>query len=110
MIFVSLAYKPGEEINDTISIREKLISFTTFILIFVSIFALEYITWTSVGNSIIGGVQGRCFIPIAPLFFLLFYNGRININKKGINWLVIIFTLITLSISLYVIIKRFYIL
>jgi len=42
------------------------------------IFAVEYIAWTSVGQNTIEGVQGRYFIPVASLFFLLFYNKKID--------------------------------
>jgi len=108
MFLVSVFYKP-EIIKPTITVKQRLISLITFLMISISTFILMYISWTPVGKDLIEGVQGRYFIPIAPLFFLLFYNTRIKINKKGINWGIILFTIISLSISLYVIIKRFYI-
>jgi uncharacterized membrane protein len=52
-------------------------------IFFISILAIEiaiYLTWSPPGNPFVMGVQGRYFIPIAPLFFLVFYNTYIS-NK-----------------------------
>ncbi|MCE7699828.1 MAG: hypothetical protein K8E24_013765, partial [Methanobacterium paludis] len=69
------------------------------------------IAWTPIGQSMVGGVQGRYFVPIAPLIFLLFYNKKIDYNvKKGLNVFIIIFILIILSFTLFKIITKFYIL
>ena len=37
-----------------------------------------YLTWNPVGQRYIMDVQGRYFIPLAPLFFLLLYNSSIG--------------------------------
>ena len=39
---------------------------------------LLYMTWSPIRGNNIEGVQGRYFIPIAPLFFLLFYNKKVK--------------------------------
>ncbi len=94
-----------------ISLKQKLISAMTLFTIFFMIFAVEYIAWTSVGQNNIEGVQGRYFIPIAPLFFLLFYNNKIGYDtKKGLKVFVVFFIVISLSIALFEIIKKFYLL
>jgi uncharacterized membrane protein len=108
IIFLLLTSLIDESIV-TITIKQKFISLATLIISLTSIFVLEYITWTQVGNGIIEGVQGRYFIPIAPLLFLLFYNDKIKINKKEFYWVIIMFLIITLLISLKIIIERFYI-
>jgi uncharacterized membrane protein len=95
-----------------VTIKQKIIALGIFLLISIIMFTLEYITWTKVGNDIIGGIQGRYFIPIAPLLFLLFYNDKIQISENKypiIKGIIIILTIITLLISLYTIINRFYI-
>ena len=55
------------------------------------IFLAMYIYWTSImsgygpGAEEIVGVQGRYFIPLFPMFFLVFANQRIVKYKKGRN-------------------------
>jgi len=107
IVLILVAVFDKKEIK--IDLKQKIVYLTTFFVMFVSIFAAEYITWNSVGSTSIKGIQGRYFIPIAPLFFFLFYNRKIKVNQKGLNWTIPLFILIVLSISLYVIIKRFYI-
>jgi uncharacterized membrane protein len=94
--------------NFNVNLKQKLVSFTTFALSFISIFVLEYIAWNAVGNYIIEGIYGRYFTPIMPLFFLLFYNKKFKFHSNKLNILIIIFIMIILSISLFMIIKRFH--
>lgn len=49
------------------------------------IFTSLYIQWTSVGNDIIEGVQGRYFLPILPLLILPFAYLKIESKYKDIN-------------------------
>lgn len=92
-----------------VNLKQKLVSLTTFMLLFAAIFVAEYVAWTAVGGSIIDGIYGRYFIPIAPLFFLLFYNIRFKFDQSRLNIPLICFSVFILSISLFMIIKRFYI-
>lgn len=105
LILVSLLDKDDLNIN----LNQKFISLITLLITFVSIFTSEYLLWTVVGHSTIDGIYGRYFIPIAPLFFLLLYNKKIEYDLKAKNWAIIIFISIVLSISLFMILKRFYI-
>lgn len=91
-----------------VNLNQKLISFFTFLFIFTSIFTLEYVMWTVVGNDKINGVFGRYFIPIAPLFFLVFYNNKFKQNIKGKNFAITIFIIVILLISTFMVFKRFY--
>lgn len=98
LFLVALTDKSEVKIN----LNQKLLSIIIFLLSFVSIFVLEYLTWNDVGNTFIGGVYGRYFIPIAPLLFLVVYNNRIR-NFKGKNILVPIFIIILLFSSVFMI-------
>ncbi len=62
--------------NKKIEIRltDKLIILAMFITGVILIETGLYLTWTPVGQNYIEGVQGRYFIPYAPLFFLFLYN------------------------------------
>jgi hypothetical protein len=53
------------------------LGFGIFILVVVLLETAIYILWTPVGFPNVEGVQGRYFIPLAPLFFLVFVNNRL---------------------------------
>ncbi|AEG17344.1 DUF2142 domain-containing protein [Methanobacterium paludis] len=107
LIFTALLDKNEIKIN----LNQKIIFFMVLFTISLSIFVIEYLTWTPVGKLSIDGVLGRYFIPIAPLFFLLFYNKKIGYDtKKGLNVFVVFFIVVSLSIALFEIIKKFYLL
>ncbi len=115
LILVSMVDKSQLKINP----KQKLVAFITFFAMFSLVILYEYVTFTPVGYDIIYGVQGRYFIPVAPLLFLLFYLNRDNINLLGrkinlnmpkhSNLMIIIFTIFILGISLFLILKRYYV-
>jgi uncharacterized membrane protein len=59
-------------------LKNKIILFILFIAGILLIETALYIYSSNVGDKFIQGVQGRYFIPFAPLFFLLFYNNYIS--------------------------------
>lgn len=116
MIFLtSLLDKKEIKIN----LKTKLNFFIVILLITSLMFIIEYVAWTTVGSNVIEGVQGRYFIPIAPLFFLLFYNTKktLKLGKTELNlcigenmvFMIMIFILMSLSISLVTIYQAIYV-
>jgi len=70
----------NKPIDLNLSIKDRAVILMIFLF---SIFAIEmaiYLTWTPPGSSFVQGVQGRYFIPLAPLFFMMFFNTIIS-NK-----------------------------
>lgn len=57
--------------------RRKLLFFALFLICLVAIETAMYVYSSYVGQARLFGVQGRYFIPIAPLFLLIFYNNLI---------------------------------
>lgn len=101
-----------------ISDRQKLISLAIFIIIFLLICAFVYVSWTVVGQNIIDGIQGRYFIPILPLLFLLLfkirnfgvYKNKVFLRlKDNLNSIIMVYTLIYLSISVLIFVTSYYI-
>jgi uncharacterized membrane protein len=85
----------------------------TAIIVFTGIViaTLLYLTWSPIGGERVSGIQGRYFIPIAPLFFLLFYNQRLRLKSferfaAPIVYLTVTFSLV---ITLWSIIMRYYV-
>jgi uncharacterized membrane protein len=72
---------------------------------------LLYLTWSPVGGDRIAGIQGRYFIPVAPLFFLLFHNRKLYWASfdRWVPLAVTSITTVSLLITLVAIIERYYI-
>jgi uncharacterized membrane protein len=72
--------------------------------------ALLYMTWSPVGGDLIEGIQGRYFIPVAPLFFLLFYENKITWKRFAEFAPLIVFAAVVFSmiITLLTVINRYY--
>ena len=96
--------------NISVNITKKCIFAFVFSLIFLLIAKIMFLIYTQPGSSTIEGIQGRYFIPICLLPFLLFYNqkcGRIGfINHNMLSVLVII---VSLFITIITLLKRYYI-
>jgi uncharacterized membrane protein len=78
----------------------------TVFLVYLS----QYMIWMPVGATIVDAVQGRYLIPIAPLFFFLFYNQRwsFRISASSTRSLLVGYSLFALTASLIAVIDRFY--
>ena len=61
-----------------INLRHKLFIFIGLIIIISLILLSQHLTWDCVGGEIIATIQGRYFIPVFPLLFMLFYTRRFN--------------------------------
>lgn len=71
-----------------------------------------FLTWTSPGAPFIVGLQGRYFIPLSPIFFLLFSglgSGRIKSGGKWRHFGAVGFVLCSLSYTAVVIVRRYYV-
>jgi len=86
-----------------------------FTLIFIGtafiVATLLYMTWSPIRGSGIEGVQGRYFIPIAPLFFLLFYNKKVEwiLFDSYAHKLVYLTVIVSLLITANSVIWRYYV-
>ena len=46
------------------------------------VFASMFMSWTPKGSITIAGIQGRYFLPLLPIFLLLFYSKNISLKKE----------------------------
>lgn len=79
-IFMSIIGYDKEIVN--INIKEKFWLIIVMCMVIGLIFTSLYLQWTSVGNDLISGIQGRYFIPILMLFGILLINK--NIRTKNL--------------------------
>jgi|GEM_PF-686908 len=75
ILFSALALSGG---NVTLGISKKTLLVFLLVITFVVVETAMYLYATKPGRDRVFGVQGRYFIPMAPLFFMLFYNRYIN--------------------------------
>lgn len=84
-----------------------------FLLVFAAVcglvITLMYIYWNPVGAEEMLPLQGRYFIPIAPLFLLCFYNRRLAWHPRSKPILFALLTTLSLANTLWVLYYRFYI-
>lgn len=73
--------------------------------------ALLYISWSPIAADRVAGIQGRYFIPVAPLFFLWFYNRKFSWKgfDKYVHLIVFLTVIFSLATTLKSIIMRYYI-
>ena len=81
--------------------------FTGFIAMVFLLILSQYLAACMVGDKYVTLMQGRYFIPIYPLLFMLFYNRRYNAQKIVVPT-VIFFSIFILSITVLTIYSRYY--
>jgi uncharacterized membrane protein len=96
--------------NVIILLKDKLKVFAVLSSSIFLLYLLIYLSWNPVGQEVVEGVQGRYFIPLAPLLLLLFYNRKISLNIRSSNLglVIVTYSLFALTISLAVLLNRYY--
>ncbi|WP_414470340.1 DUF2142 domain-containing protein [Methanobacterium sp. ACI-7] len=83
-----------------INIKQKSIILAVFLFISGLLFFIEYLTWTDVGKAVVHGMQGRYFIPMIPLAFLLFYN-VLDFKLRKLRIMIVIYAIISLTAVIF---------
>ncbi|MBN1384125.1 MAG: DUF2142 domain-containing protein [Elusimicrobia bacterium] len=94
-----------------ITLKQRIILFITLSINLVLICLSQYLTWTPVGKTRVYGLQGRYFIPVALLLFLLFYPNKkipFNMDKNRTKIFIICYSLICSIYTILVLIRRYY--
>lgn len=80
LLLISVVRKRGEK--EMIQIGSKVWMGTLAFLCCIFTGFVLLISWTEVGQQVIAGVQGRYFLPIAPMVLLLFRTKYITVEEK----------------------------
>lgn len=91
-----------------ISLRYKSILFISTILSVALILLSLHLTWDCIGGDVIATIQGRYFIPVFPMLFIVLYNTSIN-YVRVVAPLVMTFTFFSLLFSTYILYLRYYV-
>jgi uncharacterized membrane protein len=105
LFFVAIA-NGNKEI--TINLRGKIILAGIVITIICLILLSQHLTWDEVGGDTIATIQGRYFIPVFPLLFMLFYNAKWS-KPTIVVPVVVFFSLFSLSLTAKTIYTRYYV-
>jgi len=105
LLFIFL-YDHAKDIVFTL--RHRFIIPAVFLISFLAISTSIYLSATPLRDPILVGLQGRYLIPLAPIFFLLFYNRTLKIKVKYLKWTIIAYTLCSLLVAFFVVLKRYY--
>jgi uncharacterized membrane protein len=91
--------------NTKLKNGDKSLSFIVIFIVVLLVFTSEYLSWTSVGDFLISGIQGRYFIPLIIPILLLLNVGDLRVDAKNIfsyMFLVMIFVNISVLTTLFV--------
>lgn len=91
-----------------IRLFDKAVFLTVFLTIIVAFSFTMYCSWTEPGSKIITNLQGRYFIPVAPLGLLVFANNRFISPGKIQATVVLAFILVSIIVSTGTMLNRFY--
>ncbi len=105
LLFLPLFDKNEIKIN----FKKKSIIIGNFLLIAGLIYLFEYLTWTHVGVNKIFGVQGRYFIPILPLLFLLFHSNKFKFKENILKRVAVVSIIFILSATMLFFIGAYYV-
>lgn len=99
--------KDEDEPEVNIPYRDKLIFFAVFYLSFIIMTICSYLV-LRLAEPYILGVQGRYFIPIAPVIFMMPASSKFKTEHGKLLKIVLSFSLTGLFISVYFLILRYY--
>lgn len=93
-----------------IGARGKMVILLSLVVSILWLFSSQYLSWTPVGARMIDGVQGRYFIPLAPMIFLLLGNCRRQTGTFTNKFDVAVpaYSSVILTVSCYVIYSGYY--
>jgi|GEM_PF-5022061 membrane protein, related to actinobacillus protein (1944168) len=98
--------------NNIISRNDLKAKFTIsiyLILSYIGILTALYIGWSEVGLEYVDGVQGRYFVPVIPLLYILLSKRRIFVKKDILDFNTEIFMSFGLAMMMFVFLSRYYI-
>ncbi|MDQ3109217.1 MAG: DUF2142 domain-containing protein [Bacteroidota bacterium] len=104
IVFVSIT---GDNEQLKFRKRDRFLLAGTLLLLLVLIIFSQHLTWDPVGGDRVMLMQGRYFIPVFPLAFLLIAS-FISRRIKMAGLVVLSFTLLSSCVSFHTIYRRFY--
>ena len=107
LVFVAL-FDSGREF--ALGVKAKVVICGAFVLTLVLVTTLNYLAWSPVAAGSISGIQGRYYIPITPLPFLLLSNRRLGAAgpERRVVWLAAGFAAFVAFVTVRFLVLRWY--
>lgn len=106
VLILSAMYSPDTEKTCYLTVKNKFITTSCIILIYLSVVTSVYLLFQY--TPLIKGIQGRYLLPAVFLFLMLFINQKIVLKNKILTVLFFIISQIVLYLSLITLIITFY--
>jgi uncharacterized membrane protein len=106
MLFFFAFFDSNNQVN--LRISQRLVLLVCVIGTLFIIATMMYMSWTPVGQEVIEGIQGRYFIPISPLIFLVFYNRKFHFKEGYLNIIGSFWVVFSLVLASFILINRYY--
>ncbi|HKY63448.1 MAG TPA: DUF2142 domain-containing protein [bacterium] len=106
---IAIALGDGDEVE--IGAGPKIVAALITAGLFLVLCLSQFLTWTPVGIPIIQGLQGRYFLALAPLGFLVFHNRRwawSESAERRMPWAMLVFSGVPLALSIFRTVTRYY--
>ncbi len=87
---------------------QRFVLIFVFGAVFVLIMLSQYLTWDAVGADLVEPFQGRYFIPIFPLIFMLLYNVKFAVKDDFLMKIVVIFAVFIGFWTVFQLVDRFF--
>lgn len=110
-IFFIIAVAALDKDDIEVRPRQKVMASGTLLVVFLAILAIFSFNPTLFprGATTISGISSRYFIPIAPLFFLLFYNAKIRYDKDRWFYITVLgFSVFSMALTIVKLVSRYY--
>ncbi|GAC1346226.1 MAG: DUF2142 domain-containing protein [Acetobacteraceae bacterium] len=72
------------------------------------VFLVQYLTWTAVGKTVVDGVQGRYFLPLAMVLSGIAGGWPRHRLGRGLSALVVVFPVVAIGVTIRALIVRYY--
>jgi uncharacterized membrane protein len=87
---------------------ERAVALIAFAACLVAMLVLAYVGWNQVGGPIIAGVQGRYFIPVAPLLALALRSRRLAVPEARLGGWIALLPAVVLVSALGALLDRYW--
>lgn len=85
-LLLFLSFFEKNKYSDQIKMKHRIVAICIFFIVYALVHASMLFGWTPIKSNLILGVQGRYFIPVLPVFVVLFSNKKASLPKSIRNY------------------------
>ena len=106
LFLISISFSE-QEFAFNFSIYQQIILAMVILTVIILLLLTQHLGWGCVGDRIIHTIQGRYFIPVFPLLFVMISDSKFRL-KTNTTYLVALFFIFLLTYSVYTLLVRYY--